>query len=80
MRSEKYIMSGRYICFLVLLEYGDYIEAVSEDGSFTLCVDFENYAKHFDTTEEAITWAKSHKLKDGKFGVRCYWAETEEHT
>lgn len=80
MRSEKYIMSGRYICFLVLFEYGDYIEAVSEDGSFTLCVDFENYAKHFDTTEESITWAKSHKLKDGKFGVRCYWAETEEHT
>ena len=80
MRSEKYIMSGRYICFLVLLEYGDNYEAESEEGSFTLCVDFENYAKHFDTTEEAITWAKSHKLKDGKFGVRCYWAETEEHT
>ena len=35
-------MSGRYICFLELFECSDFIEAVSEDGSFTLCVDFEN--------------------------------------
>lgn len=73
-------MSGRYICFLELFEYCDFIEDVSEDGSFTLCVDFENYAKHFNTTEEAITWAKSHGLKDGEFGVGCYWVETEENT
>lgn len=70
-------MSGRYICFIELFEYGNYNfiqeAAHDEDGSFVLCVDFENYAKHFDTTEEAIKWAKAHGLKDGEFGVRCYW-------
>ena len=73
-------MSGRYMCFLELFKYGDYIEEYAGDGSFTLCVDFENYAKHFDTTKEAITWAKSHGLKDGEFGVRCYWIEMGENT
>ena len=73
-------MLGQYICFLELFEYGDYIEEFAEDGSFTLCVDSENCAKHFDTTEEAITWAKSYGLKDGEFGVRCYWTGTEENT
>lgn len=69
-------MAGRYVCFIELFEYnGDYIQAAvpGEDRTFVLCVDFENYAKHFDTTEEAIKWAKAHGLKDGEFGVRCYW-------
>lgn len=73
-------MLGRYTCFLALSEHGDYIEGVTEDGSFTLCVDFTNRAKHFETTNEAIAWAKSHGLKDGEFVVRCYIDEMEENT
>ena len=66
--------------FLYSIEKGgegnyNYIQCANDECGFTLCVDFENYAKHFTTTDEAIIWAKSHGLKDGEFGVRCYWIE-----
>lgn len=75
-------MNGKYVCFIELFEQGNYsyIENAVEDGGFLLCVDFENYAKHFNTTDEAINWAKAHGLKDGEFGIRCYWIEMKEET
>ena len=70
-------MNGRYVCFIELFNegYSNFVQCPNDEGGFTLCADFENYAKLFDTTDEAITWAKSHGLKDGEFGVRCYWIE-----
>lgn len=70
-------MNGRYVCFIELFNEGyiNYIQCPNAEGGFTLCLDFENYAKLFDTTDEAIAWAKSYGLKDGEFGVICYWIE-----
>lgn len=75
--NGKPIMNGRYVCFIELFDEGNYnyIQCANDEGGFTLCVDFENFAKHFETTDDAIMWAKAHGLKDGEFGVKYYWIE-----
>lgn len=75
-------MNGKYVCFIELFGDGNYnfIESVTDNNHFWICSDFAHHAKHFDTTDEAINWAKAHGLKDGEFGIRCYWIETKEET
>ena len=67
----------RYIYFIEPFNEGsyNYIECENGEDGFTLCRDFENFAKHFDTIDEAIMWARSHGLKDCEFGVNYYWIE-----
>ena len=75
--NGKPIVNARYVCFIELFDEGNYnyIQCANEEGGFTLCVDFENFAKPFNTIDDAIMWAKSHGLKDGEFGIIYYWIE-----